>query len=75
MSSDPEVTRFVGWPRHETVDTTRAFVSFSDADWARWSAGPYLVFSREEGALLGGTGLLFETPYRAATGYVLAKDA
>jgi len=73
-ASDSEVTRFVGWSRHETVEATRAFVSFSDAEWARWSAGRYLVFSREEGALLGGTGLLFETPYRAATGYVLAKD-
>ncbi len=27
------------------------------------------------GALLGGTGLAFETPFRAATGYVLARDA
>jgi ribosomal-protein-alanine N-acetyltransferase len=74
-ASDPEVTRFVGWPRHDTVDATRAFLSFSDGEWARWSAGPYLVFSREGRVLLGSTGLVFETPYRAATGYVLAKDS
>jgi ribosomal-protein-alanine N-acetyltransferase len=74
-SSDPDVTRFVGWPRHESVDDTRGFLEFCDAQWAQWPAGPYLIFSREDGALLGGTGLAFETSSRAATGYVLSKDA
>lgn len=74
-ASDPEVTRFVGWPRHKSLEETRAFLAFSEAQWERWPAGPYLIVSREEGVLLGSTGLGFETPYRAATGYVLAKDA
>src|SRR5262249_46048648 len=46
-----------------------------DLEWQRWPAGPYLIESRDSGRLLGGTGLGFETPYRAATGYVLARDA
>jgi RimJ/RimL family protein N-acetyltransferase len=74
-ASDPDVTRLLGWPRHESMENTRAFVAFSDAEWERWPAGPYLVESRQNGALLGGTGFGFETPARAATGYVLAKDA
>lgn len=74
-ASDADVTRLVGWPRHRTVDETRAFLDISDADWARWPAGPYLIDFRETGELLGATGLGFETPYRAATGYVLANDA
>jgi ribosomal-protein-alanine N-acetyltransferase len=74
-ASDADVTRLLGWPRHESADATRAFVEFSDAEWARWPAGPYLVESRADGGLLGGTGFGFETPYRAATGYVFAKDA
>jgi RimJ/RimL family protein N-acetyltransferase len=74
-SADPEVTRFLGWPRHRVLDETRAFLEFSDAEWQRWPMGPYLIESREDGQLLGGTGLAFETPFRAATGYVLAKDA
>ena len=73
-ASDPEVTRFVGWPRHTTVEQTEAFVGFSDAEWSRWPAGPYLILSLDDGVLLGGTGLGFETPYRASTGYVLASD-
>jgi ribosomal-protein-alanine N-acetyltransferase len=74
-SSDPEVTRFLGWPRHSSLGETLAFLKFSDAEWQRWPAGPYLIECKESGRLLGGTGLAFETPFRAATGYVLATDA
>jgi RimJ/RimL family protein N-acetyltransferase len=74
-SGDPQVTRLVGWPRHQHAAAARAFVEWSDGEWTRWPAGAYLIEERETGALLGSTGLLFETPYRASTGYVLAVDA
>jgi len=74
-AGDAEVTRYLGWPRHTSIADTRAFLAVSDAEWSRWPAGPYLLFSRDGGELLGGTGLVFETPERAATGYVLARDA
>jgi RimJ/RimL family protein N-acetyltransferase len=74
-ASDPEVTRFMGWPRHTSVADTRAFVSFSVDEWKRWKAGPLLVFSRETGQLLGGAGLGMESASRAVTGYVFARDA
>lgn len=74
-AADPEVTRFVGWPAHRSVEETRAFLAFSDAHWACWPAGPYLVQARADGGLVGSTGLAFERPWRAATGYVLARDA
>ncbi len=74
-ASDPEVTRLMAWPRHRSVEDTRSFLAFSDAEWERWPAGPYLIESREDGQLLGGTGFAFETPTVAATGYVLARDA
>jgi RimJ/RimL family protein N-acetyltransferase len=74
-ASDAEVTRLLGWPRHRTLAETQAFLEFCAAEWSQWPAGPYLVESRENGMLLGSTGLAFETPQRAATGYVFAKDA
>lgn len=73
-ASDAEVTRFLSWPRHASLDDTFAFIEFSDAQWARWPAGPYLI-EMPDGTLLGGTGLGFETSERASTGYVLARDA
>ena len=74
-AGDPRVTRFLGWPTHRTLADTETFLAFSAAEWARWPAGPYVIESLETGALLGGTGLGFETARQAATGYVLAVDA
>jgi [ribosomal protein S5]-alanine N-acetyltransferase len=74
-ASDPDVTRYMGWPRHTSVEHTRAFLEFSDGEWERWETGPLLVFSRADGALLGASGLTMETQWRAVTGYVLARDA
>lgn len=74
-ASDPAVTRLVGWPRHTSADEARAFIQFSDAEWERSPSGPFLIDARDSGMLLGATGLVFETPYRAQTGYVLATDA
>jgi ribosomal-protein-alanine N-acetyltransferase len=74
-AGDLEVTRYLGWPRHRSIEDARAFVAFSDAEWARWPAGPCLIFDRATSQLLGGTGLAFETSERAMTGYVLARDA
>src|SRR5262245_33928318 len=74
-ASDAEVTRYVGFPRHQRIEETHAFLEFSNAQWARWPAGPYLIELRADGMLVGGTGLKFDTPYEAATGYVLAREA
>lgn len=74
-AADPEVTKYLGWAQHRRLADTQAFLVLSDAIWERWPAGPYLIESREDGQLLGGTGLGFESPDVAMTGYVLAKDA
>jgi len=74
-AGDPDVTRYVGWPKHRTIADTREFLAFSAAAWARWPAGPYLIRARSGGWLLGSTGLAFQRSDEAMTGYVLAKDA
>src|ERR1700761_5857930 len=74
-AGDPVVTRYLSWPMHRTLADTHAFLAWSDAEWGKGPAGPYLVFSREDNRLLGGTGLSFMSPTCAATGYVLARDA
>jgi RimJ/RimL family protein N-acetyltransferase len=74
-ASDPGVTRYMAWPTHRSVEQTRAFLEHTAAEWRAWPAGAYLIESRAGGPLLGGTGLHFESPERAATGYILARDA
>jgi RimJ/RimL family protein N-acetyltransferase len=74
-AADPEVTRYLAWPRHRVITDTDVFIGFSDGEWQRWGCGPYLAFSRENGELLGSTGLAFESREVASTGYVFARDA
>ena len=74
-ASDPAVTRFLAWPTHQSVEATLQFIAFSDSEWNRSPTGPYLIWSRADGRLLGATGLSFDGTGAAATGYVLAQDA
>ena len=48
FASDPEVTRYVGWPRNPTLESTAGFIDFVDAEWSRGASGPYLIESRED---------------------------
>ena len=74
-ASDPEVTRYMGFTRHESLEATMGFLERSEGEWSRTGAGAYVIETRDEGTFLGGTGLHVETARRAATGYVLARDA
>jgi ribosomal-protein-alanine N-acetyltransferase len=74
-AGDDNVTRYVGWPTHRTVADTQGFLAFSAAQWERDGVGPYLIWARAGGQLLGGTGLGLEPDGQASTGYVLAADA
>ena len=74
-ASDDDVTKYLGWPRHRTVADTQKFLAFSAFQWEREGAGPYLIWGRSDGQLLGSTGLGLEPGGQAITGYVLATDA
>jgi ribosomal-protein-alanine N-acetyltransferase len=74
-ASDAGVTKYLGWPTHRTVADTQGFLAFSAAQWEREGAGPYLIWARADGRLLGSTGLGLEPDGQAITGYVLAADS
>lgn len=74
-AADAEVTRYLAWPRHATIRESERFLEFSAHEWATRPAGPYLVERRDDGALVGSTGLTFDGEHRASTGYLLARDA
>lgn len=73
-ASDPEVTRYLAWPQHRTVQDTLDYLAFCAEEWDRWPAGAYLIFDADEEELIGSTGYAFSTPESAFTGYVLARD-
>ncbi len=72
-ASDPDVTRYLSWPTHRTLADTYAFLAWSEGEWERQPAGPFLVFSRGDERLLGSTGLMFPAPEVAVTGYCFAR--
>jgi ribosomal-protein-alanine N-acetyltransferase len=76
-AGDAEVTRYLTWPTHRTVADTYAFIEWSDAEWSRRPAGPYLLFCRDGNCrrVLGSTGLVFKDPATAEVGYALAQGA
>lgn len=73
-AGDPQVTPYLSWPTHRSMQDTVTFVGWSDAAWSDHRVGPYLICDAG-GRIVGSTGLDVETPWRAATGYVLARDA
>jgi RimJ/RimL family protein N-acetyltransferase len=74
-AADPEVTRYLAWPRHVAIEDAQAFLGYSHAEWRQWGCGPYLAYERTGGRMVGSTGLAFESRDVASTGYVLARDA
>ncbi len=74
-AADPEITRYLAWPRHQSISDTYAFLAFSDESWERRGVGPYLIEAREGALILGSTGIDLHDDGAATTGYVLAKDA
>ena len=72
-ASDSEVTRFVQWPTHRALADTHAFLAYVEAHNSFGLV--YLAFARDDGRLLGTTGLTPLDADSALTGYVFAKAA
>lgn len=70
---DPDVTRYMSFPRQHEIGETRAFLAASDREWADHLAGPYLIERREAPGVIGGTGLHGVADGKASTGYLLAR--
>ena len=71
-SSLLEVTCFLGWPRHQSLADSNAFIRFSDNEWENNHLGPLLCFDRQSGEFIGSTGLAMEDQRVASTGCVIA---
>ena len=57
-SSKPEVTRFLSWPTHKSVDDTRAFLEYSIASWKTGKDYSYSIRLKAYGNLIGSFGFI-----------------
>ena len=74
-AGDESLGRYLAWPIHRSIEDTDAFLKLADVEWQRWPAGPYLICHGAEERIIGSTGLAFESPYCASTGYVVARQS
>ena len=78
-AGNPDDTYYMGWPTHQTLDDTYAFLAFSDEHWHRWGSGPLLVEHIPTGRVIGSSGLMVDQvgddglPETAEGGYIIAR--
>jgi RimJ/RimL family protein N-acetyltransferase len=61
----------MSWPRHESPVATLDFLRFSDSQWERWPAGPFVIELSDGEQLIGSTGYGFGSSVEAEVGYIL----
>ena len=71
-ASDVEGTRFMGWPRHQSLDDTKQFLEFCAREWEKNGMGAYLITL--DGRVIGSTGLHKASAHRAVTGYIVLRS-
>jgi [ribosomal protein S5]-alanine N-acetyltransferase len=71
---DPEVTRFLTWHPHRSLDDTRAFLEHAERGWSESRDFSWGIVPRAEGVLVGTIGLRIDA-HRGEFGYALARPA
>jgi ribosomal-protein-alanine N-acetyltransferase len=71
---DEEVSRYMSWVPHRSMDDTLTFLRKIACDNAEGRSLGFVIFSRESGELLGSVGGAIEK-HRMQFGYCLARDA
>ena len=57
-ASKPEVTRFVSWPTHQTLQDTNAFLRYAINGWDNGTDYSFAIRLREGGRLIGSIGVI-----------------
>lgn len=71
---DAEVSRFMSWKPHKTIEDTLTFLRRTVSDNAAGRSRGYLIFNSDTGILLGSIGGAIEG-HRMQFGYLLARDS
>jgi ribosomal-protein-alanine N-acetyltransferase len=74
-ASDNEVTRYMTWDTHKSIEDARNFINFTLGRYERDEAGEWGIVLKETGKLIGAIGFVwFDMKNRMAEiGYVLSR--
>jgi len=70
---DTEVTKYLVWKPHESIETTRDFLRQCFASLEAGDELSWVITRKEDGRILGMIGL-YPRHFKAALGYVLARS-
>ena len=71
-AQDPDVTRYLTWLPHRSIEATEKFIESCLNQWASSSAFPYVIIRQTDDQVLGMIDLR-PNPHGADIGYVLAR--
>jgi RimJ/RimL family protein N-acetyltransferase len=72
-AQDAEVTKYLSWRPHESIDTTQEFLRRCIRCWEDGTAFPWVIMRKEDGALLGMIEMRMDG-FRADFGYGIARQ-
>jgi RimJ/RimL family protein N-acetyltransferase len=71
---DPEVSRYMSWGPHRSIDDSREYLRRVVSDCDAGTSASYLIFSRRSNELVGSVGGKLNPPI-IQWGYCLARDS
>jgi len=72
-ASKPEATKYVSWPTHETIDSTRNFIRAAVSAWSLGLDYTYGIRLKEDGRFVGSFGIIHEDG-KAQFGYIISPS-
>ena len=74
--SDEEVSRYVTWDTHQSMEDSLGFISFIEQQYANKSIAPWAIEFKEDGRMVGTVDFVLWRPKHqlAEMGYVLNKE-
>lgn len=75
-ASDPEVTRYVIWETHRSIEDSRAFLDFAAGKYESGGEPDWGIVYKGDHRFIGTCGIVSWKPYhaRAELGYALSRD-
>lgn len=75
-SSEPDVSRFVPWETHKTIEDTNDFLSYILNQYSQGKLSPWAIEYKENKKVIGTIDYVAWSPshHRAEIGFILSKD-
>jgi ribosomal-protein-alanine N-acetyltransferase len=73
-AQDEEVTRYLTWQSHKTIEDTNAYLQYCVDSWTQGKAFPWVIIKKEDESLVGAIEFT-AAGHKVELGYVLARSA